>query len=176
MSKLQKIENVLSALLLFCCAAVMIAHPDKGFYLAACILSVTLILNGLRTLIYYFTMAVHSVGGKIQLYKGIILMDLGLFVLMLDDVPHIYVVLYLVGYNLIAGAIGILRSFESKKNGGRWKLKLSEGIFYILIAVLCLIFNSSVRMMVYIYSAGLIYSACVRMADAFRKTAIVYIQ
>ena len=29
---------------------------------------------------------------------------------------------------------------------------------------------------VYLYAAGLIYSACIRIAGAFRKTEIVYIQ
>lgn len=36
--------------------------------------------------------------------------------------------------------------------------------------------HKSVEMVMYIYAAGLIYSACLRIRNSFRKTAIVFIQ
>ena len=59
---------------------------------------------------------------------------------------------------------------------GSWRLRLLHGVVDLLQALLCLIFIGSVQLAVYIYVAGLIYSAIFRIITAFRRTAIVYIQ
>jgi hypothetical protein len=43
-------------------------------------------------------------------------------------------------------------------------------------AVVAVLFLHSTTDLVYIYAGCLFYSACVQIASAFRKTAIVYIQ
>ena len=176
MSKIQRIKSMIEGLGMLGAAALMAILSDEGYYLVALLFCITLLNNAVNTLIYYLSIARYSVGGKIHLYKAIILLDFGMFVFSLDDVPRTYVLIYLVLVNLIQGIICIMRALESKKNNGRWRLKLSEGVITVAIAVLCVIFNNSVNVMVYIYSFGLVCSGFVHIADAFRKTAIVYIQ
>ena len=176
MSKIQRIKSLMEGIGMLGAATLMVTKPNIGYYVVAMLFCVTLIISAVNTLIYYFSIARFSVGGKIHLYKAIIMLDFGLFVFSLDDVPRTYVLIYLVLVNLIRGAIGILRALESKKNNGRWRLKLSEGVISVAIAVLCIVFSKSANIMVYIYCIGLVYSGCVNIADAFRKTAIVYIQ
>ena len=176
MTKIQRAESFFEGIIIFAAIYLMVKDPENGFYLVAAILSVSLILNAVRTLIYYFTMAKHMVGGKIHLYKGIILLDLGMLMFTFNDIPRIWIMIYLVVIQLFNGAIGIARALESKKNGGRWRMKLSLGIIDVIFAILCIVFNRSINVMVYIYCFGLFYSAIVHIADAFRKTSIVYIQ
>ena len=176
MTRIQKIKSFINGVVLLVFAVIMFLHPAEGFYIAAAILSFSLLVNGLRTIIYYFSMARHMVGGKINLYKGIILLDLGLFIFSLDDIPHLFVILYVVIYSLFIGVINVMRSLESRKNQGRWRLKLSLGIFDIITGILCLVMCGNINVVVYIYCIGLVYSACVNIADAFRQTSIIYIQ
>ena len=64
---------------------------------------------------------------------------------------------------------------EAKRTGGRWKLNLADGLSNILLAFACAFSFRSITLLVFVYAAGLFYSACLRMAQAFRKTAIAYI-
>ena len=53
---------------------------------------------------------------------------------------------------------------------------MSQGIINLLIAVLCLVFLGDVEVAVEIYALGLMYSAVMRIVQAFKPAAIVYIQ
>ena len=133
-------------------------------------------LYGLRLLVYYFKMAKCMVGGKSMLYRGILMLDLGAFAGSLVSVPQIYILLYLCGTLAFSGIIDILRALESKRIGGSWRLKVSKGGFSILISLICVIFPRATDMVVYIFCIGLMYSAVVRIVNAFRPAPIISIQ
>ena len=178
MGKIGRIRNVLIGILMILLSLVMLVlEPEVGFLIAAVILSVALLVTGIRLLFYYFTMARHMVGGKIQLYVGLIVLDFGIFTMTLTHVPHIYLILYMLGAHAFGGVINILRALEARRNAASsWKLKFSQGVVNLLVAVLCLFSLGSTRLLVILYCMGLLYSAIVRIISAFRKTAIVYIQ
>ena len=177
MSKVQKFRSILIGILTILGSVILIAFPDQGFIITAAILSVSLFIYGIRKLIEYCTMARHMVGGRIILYLSIILLDFGMFTMTLTKIPKIYIVLYLLAIYAFSGVIDILRSLEAKKyQNPSWRLNLISGIINIVVAILCVVFIGSTRAIVYLYCAGLIYSAIVRIITAFRKTAIVYIQ
>lgn len=177
MSSGQRIRNVLLGLVTLLLCVVLIVNPEEGFPVIALVLSVSLVLFGARELVYYFSMARHMVGGKTSLYLGVIVLDLGMFALALDNMPQIYIVLYLLGVHAFSGVIDIMRSREAKRMGASsWRLNMASGAVNIVISAMCVIFLRSPNMIVYIYAAGLIWSACVRIVNACRKTAVVYIQ
>ena len=177
MSGGQRIKNILIGIAIILGALILIAFPEDGIIITAFFLSLSLIVYGIKTLIYYVTMARHMVGGRIMLYLAVIVLDLGMFTMMLTNIPKIYIVLYLVVVYAFAGVVSILRALEAKRyQAPMWKLSLISGIINVVIAILCIIFMRSTNMIVYLYCAGLIYSAIVRIVTAFRETAIVYIQ
>ena len=55
-------------------------------------------------------------------------------------------------------------------------MNMAHGIGCVLIALLCVLSIHNIYVLVYIYCGGLIYSACIRIAAAFRRTEIVFIQ
>ena len=177
MSGGQRIKNILIGIAIILGALILIAFPEEGMIITASILSLSLFIYGIKTLIYYVTMARHMVGGRIMLYLAVVVLDLGMFTMMLTNIPKIYIVLYLVVVYAFAGVVSILRALEAKRyQAPMWKLSLISGIINVVIAILCIIFMRSTNMIVYLYCAGLIYSAIVRIVTAFRETAIVYIQ
>ena len=177
MSSGQRIKNVLIGILIILGAVILIAFPEEGIIITASILSLSLFVYGIKTLIYYITMTRHMVGGRIMLYLAVVVLDLGMFTMMLTNIPKMYIALYLVVVYAFSGAIDIMRALEAKKyQAPSWRLSLISGIISVVIAILCIVFIGSTNMIVYLYSAGLIYSAIARIITAFRKTAIVYIQ
>ena len=177
MSSGQRIKNILIGIAIILGALILIAFPEEGMIITASILSLSLFIYGIKTLIYYVTMARHMVGGRIMLYLAVVVLDLGMFTMMLTNIPKIYIVLYLVVVYAFAGVVSILRALEAKRyQAPMWKLSLISGIINVVIAILCIIFMRSTNMIVYLYCAGLIYSAIVRIVTAFRETSIVYIQ
>ena len=176
MSGGQRIKNVLIGVLIILGAVILIAFPEEGIIITASILSLSLFVYGIKTLIYYITMTRHMVGGRIMLYLAVVVLDLGMFTMMLTNIPKMYIALYLVVVYAFSGAIDILRALEAKKyQAPSWRFSLISGIINVAVAIMCVIFISSTYMIVYLYSAGLIYSAVARIITAFRKTAIVYI-
>lgn len=179
MTKLRRIKEVLWGLLMIFCALILFLAAEEGYYLITFLLSISLILSGGRSLVYYFQLARHMIGGKWILYKGICLMDLGLFTLTLMDIPVLYVMLYLLIVHAFAGLVDILKAFEARKiESPAWKKSMSYGICNLLVGLLPflgILTHNSLRIAVYTYSAGLLYSAIVRIGTSFRKTAIVYI-
>ena len=177
MSGGQRIKNVLIGILTILGAVILIVFPEEGILITASILSISLFVYGIKTLIYYITMTRHMVGGRIMLYLAVVVLDLGMFTMMLTNIPKMYIALYLVVVYAFSGAIDIMRALEAKKyQAPSWRFSLISGIISVVIAILCIVFIGSTNMIVYLYSAGLIYSAIVRIITAFRKTAIVYIQ
>ena len=179
MTKLQRARELLGGLMMLAAGVLVICRPATGIRLIMLIIIVTMILKGLGSLSFYFTMARHMVGGKLQLYKGIILLDIGMFFMTLDDVPIIYLMLYLLVANLISGVIEILGAREARQmEAGSWKMKTAIGaadVLFGLASIFCL-GRPNPNLLVYIYATGLAYSAVLRIVSALRRSAIVYIQ
>lgn len=175
MTSIQRVRYVFEGLMMMLCVAILLMKPGSGYQIIGFILSVVLIVNGLRSLFYYFTMARHMVGGRIILFRGMIALDLGLFAYTLQDIPPLSILLYLLIANLFSGVLAVLRAAEAKQMESPWKLSMAFGIANILLAISCAFCFRSLTLLTYVYAAGLFYSACLHIAQAFRKTAIVYI-
>ena len=176
MTKLQRITNITLGIFIMVLCIIMISDPVRGAMLTVFCLSITLVVTGIKYLGTYFFMARHMVGGKALLYMGLIILDLGMFTIAIADSSYFYIMLYLFGSNALVGVIHILRSREAKRmESPSWKVNLSIGAVNILMAVLCIIFIDSTAILVYIYCAGLFYSAVVRVISALRRTEIAYI-
>lgn len=175
MSLAQRIRSVLAGLVMMVGAFVLVSYPEEGFALVVAVLCLMLLGAGIRWVVYYFTMGRHMVDGKWSLYVGAFLFDLGFLTGSLTDVPKSYVMLYLVAGHLFTGLVSVLGALEAKRYESPWKLKMTHGVVNIVVSVVCLVLIRSLRAVVYLYSAGLVYSACMRIATALRRTSIVYI-
>ena len=154
--------------------------PTDGLKVVAIVLSISCTFRGFQILLYYLTMARHMVSGKVLLYRGMIYLDIGVFTTAIINNAIIYIALYLAALHGFAGVVEILRARESKGVGNPgWKWTLISGLTNLLLAAAVLVgglYNDSIQVVAYIYAAGLIYTACIRIAGVFRKTDIVYIQ
>ena len=177
MSKLQRIRGVLSGVGSLLLALLIILIPaESSFYIIALVMCISLMVLGVRELVYYFRMARHMVGGRTMFYLGIIILDMGIFTFTLTDIPHTYLMLYILATHGFGGFVEILRALESKRlDSPAWKFDFSRGVIDLLVAVLCVFFLSNVTILNFIYSAGLIYSGIARIVSSFRQTEIVYI-
>ena len=176
MNTLRKIISIIWALIVLALSYFMITMPDIGHVVIVFVIGFGLLLTGIKYLVFYFRMAKHMAGGKGIFYYGILFVDLGLFTSTLFDIPQLYVMIYLLGIYLFWGFIAIMRALEMKKMESRWKPKLCEGIVYVLVAILGIVFIQSTTVASIIYCAGLLYSAIMRIVANFQQTSIVYIQ
>ena len=174
MTKLQRVNNVFVALLMIL-GVVFIILMDKGYYFVVLILWVSLAIAAVRGLIYYFTMARHMTGGKLVLYRAIILSDFAIFSFLIMDISKVYILVYLSVLFGFSGLVDILRSLEAKKQEAFWHFNMFQGVVSMSLAILCLIFISSVRLMEIVYCVSLVNAAVLRLISAFRATEIVYI-
>ena len=175
MTKIQRFRTILESLMMLLCVAILLYARDAGYQIIALILSIVLIVSGVRYLTFYFSMARNMVDGKLTLFYGIISLDLGFFAYTLQDIPPIYIALYLLVTHLFSGVVGVLRAMEARRMGSRWGLSMAIGAANILLAVACGFCLNRLSLLTYVYAIGLTYSACLRMAQAFRRSAIIYI-
>lgn len=176
MSKMQRVSNVIAGIGLLLGALIIFALDD-GCRLIAAVLALSLILRGMRELIYYFSMARHMVGGKSILLIGVFLFDFGIFTLTLVDEKRLIVMLYLATWHAFSGLVAILRAFEARRyKAASWKMNALRGFGGILTAAACFIFRHDSTVLMAVYSIGLVYAGVMRIASAFRRTAVVYIQ
>ncbi len=174
--KLQRLGNVILALLMILGGIALLFDPKNALLLVAIVLGLSLVVYGLRLLVYYATMARHMVGGLSILIIAVIAIDLGSLALAFYDQPRVSIIMYLVGYNAFTGIVAVARAIESRLFESRWKLTLAHGLVNIALAVLCIVFIGSDQVVIAIFCIGLFYNACVRLVSALRPTEIVYIQ
>ena len=178
MNSIQRIKKFLSGLVMLLGSLLLIVEPEEGYYIIAFLLSISLLLTGVRAMVYYFTMARNMVGGKSILYRALILTDLGIFTLTTITIPKIYLICHLLISHAFSGLVDMLKAIEDKKlQSSSWRMSFLYGLGNLLTAVAaftCLL-NNSTDLVMYIYCAGLAYSAIMQMASSFRKTAIIYI-
>lgn len=175
MTFLQRVRRVMGGLMLLLGVLIMIVFPESGYRFIGGVLSIVLLLEGIRSLGFYFSMARSMVGGKIFLFRGIIALDFGMFAFSLQEIPSIYILIYLLVVHLFSGVVDVLRALEARRMGSRWRLNMAYGAGNIYLALVCCTCFRDPTLLAYVYAAGLFYSACIRFAQAFRKTAIVYI-
>ena len=177
MTRIQKIRSFLGGIILIVVSTLMAVSPEGELRTVALFLSLTLTLRGIWYFVYYLSMARHMVGGKGILFYSVILFDFGMFTLALSDIPRIYLALYLLFINGLSAALEIVRGIEAMRmKSPSWKLSTSQGILNLLLAVFCIVFIRSERILVYIFCFGLFYTGLIKVVSAFRRTAIVYIQ
>ena len=176
MSKLQRIKELAIAAIMIAAALVLWLVPEEGYNIVLLILSATLLISGIRSIIYYFTMARHMVGGGIIFIKGVLITDLALITFSLTNIPQRLVMIYLLLYYVFSGVIDILQAFESRQHQApHWKRKFIIGAVSVIIAVVGVIFSYSVEIVVLVYCIGLFYMAVLRIISAVRRSAIIFI-
>ena len=154
----------------------MVWRNDDSYLTVILLLTLGLAIQGLKDIIFYFTMARHMAGGKLILVQGVIILDFALLTGSLSDVPKIYILLYLIAIHAFSGMIEILRAMEARRSvSGPWKLKFSHGIINMILALSCFIFIRQTNTALVIYSIGLLYSGLMRIGSVFRKTTYVMI-
>lgn len=177
MTKFQRIKSFFAALIIFLLGIDLIVFPNGSSSRVLTLLALALTFSGLNTLAYFFNMARFMVNGRLILFKGLALLDLGLFSVSILSVPNIYILLYLATIHAFAGLVEILRAMESRRVGaGSWKLKFFHGLVDMIIALSCIVFFKKENTIGIVYGFGLIYSAICRMISCFRKTTLTYIQ
>lgn len=180
MSRMQRFQSVLIGLGMLLCCFVMVMSREAGYYLAAAIIVLSLVVKGIQMLVYYQTMARHMVGGKAMLFLGILVLDFGIFTLTMVDTPSLFILLYLLLFHSFSGAVSLLRALEARRFSAlSWLLNLAAGIVSLAVAVgavVCALVLHSMESLAYLYFAGFLYSACIRIISAFRRTEIIYIQ
>jgi Na+/phosphate symporter len=177
MTVYQRIKKILFSLCMLGVALFFFLYPsDTAYKIVVAILSLGLAIAGIKDIVFYFTMAKHMVGGKMILIQGVIIFDFAIITSSLTNVPKIYILLYLIGIHAFSGVVEILRAMEARRTvDGPWKIKFSHGIVNLILATACLIFIRQSNTALIIYSLGLMYSAVVRLFDAFGKKAFVVI-
>lgn len=177
MTKYQRAESFFTGVLLLVAGTVMLFFPEEGFYCIAMILAGSLILKGVQSLIYYFTMARFMVGGKAVLFSGVMILDFGIFTMSMVDEPKIYILVYLITFHGFSAVVNLLKGIREKlSHTGAWKTDVFQGSGNLLIILACCLFRQSAGVLVALYCGGLFYSAALRIISALRKNDIVYIQ
>lgn len=177
MTRLRKINTALIGTVMLVIGVVMMLFPNDAYSYVLVLIGIGFLLNGLKALYYFFTMARFMVGGKMLLYQGVIMLDFAALTISFTDLRRGYILAYLAIIHAFTGVVGIMSSIEAKRYGARsFKLKLFSGILNIVMALSCLIFVRVANTAVYIYALGLIYSGVINIITAFRKTAFIYIR
>ena len=177
MTTFQKISVLIYSLATIALAIIIMRMPELGYSLIVILISLILLVSGIKELYDFFTLTRFMVGGKRALYKGVFLLDIGLFTGTLYDLPRGYILMYLALIHGFAGLVEILRVNETRKYGATtWKFKFAHGLFDIFLAIACIAFSSMHNTVVLIYCFGLIYSALGNIVNVFRKNTFIYIQ
>ena len=180
MTKTARIINILFGLCMLVMAGLIIMYPQLSTPFILGVIGLGMTVKGIRSLFYYFSMAKHMVGGKRVLYRGIIFLDVGVLTSTLADSPELTVIIYIAVLSAFTGLLAVLKARESMKLGSpHWKGSMLYGVLNILVAATVIYFGSvdyQPHIATLMFAAGLIYSAILKIASAFRKTAIVYIQ
>ena len=175
MRKLTRFKNLIIGIIMIVFTMVLLIWPQFGIPLIMLVCGIGLLIYGLYSLIFYFTMAIHTVSGKRIFYRGILLLDLGVFMLSAYKGSERLIFLYLMVLLGATGLIDLVRALEFRKEGAPLKVRALVGVACIVILILGFIYRKDPRTLVYIFCLGLFVSAASRIASVFRKTAVIYI-
>ena len=167
----QRILRGLSGVLLVLAALSLVFSGERGYYFM--LLGLELILIGKAIEIQ---MARHMVGGIFYLYEALLLLDIGIFTLVLVDLPRGIAMLYLNGGVLLSGVTDLLRARDWKRMAlRRWKFMMVIGVSKIIFVLTSLSYLHSPYMLTLIYAVGLAYSGVVRVVTSFQKVELMYV-
>lgn len=176
MNKSRRLINALVGVIIIIAGVFMMFYPEESYTVIALILGISLTFYGLRTIFYYFNMARFMVGGRLVLYRGVVIFDMGFFLTTITDIPRIYVMGYLFIIHIFAGLVDILRTGEAYRFGASvWRMAFLRGLGNVVLSITCLVNIRSLKMVTIIYSLGLIYSGIVHVVQSMRNTSSVYI-
>ena len=119
MTRTKRIINIIEALVMLALAIYLAMFPTSSLPLVLGIIALGMTVKGIRALMYYFSMAKHMVGGKTVLYRGIILLDIGILTSSLADAPDRSLVIYITAVCIFTGLVAVLRAREEKTGGSR---------------------------------------------------------
>lgn len=176
MTKLQRIGNLILSLLLIIGGIVLLLNPQTGVLIAACVMSVGLLLYGVEKLVYYVRMAHYMAGGLSVLFLAIIALDVAVFAVTVIDNPKLAVALYLICYCAVSGVLSIARAVESKLFDSPWVPLVLQALACLALAGLCVVFINSDETIIWVFFICLLYNAGVRLVSVFKPTEIIYIQ
>ena len=173
----KRVINFITGIIIILFGILMMIPSEDGYTIVLRLLVLALIANGIKELWFYFTMARYMVGGIYIFYKGIFLLDAGLFAINLHNVPRQYAMLYLIGGLAFAGIVSILHAMEVRKlESGKWKSGMVLGIIQLVLAIVCLFFLNDPDILTFVYGLGLLNSGFSRVTAALRRSAIVYVK
>lgn len=176
MRSIRRVFRIIYGIILLLCVAILLTIPKEGAAIVIFILDIALLIYGFRMIIYYCTMARFMVGGIMTLYKGIIVIDFGLFIFYMYRIPYRLMMLYLIGVMALHSATSILNAFEMKRlENSAWKYRLGYSLVNMTLAIVSLFMLGSTQMVTYIFCLGLINTAFYNISSALRKSAIIYI-
>lgn len=175
MRKLSRIKNVVIGVVLILFALLLLIWPRFGTPLIMMVFGIGLLIYGLYSLIFFCRMAIHMVGGKRIFFRGILLLDLGIFLMSSFRGSERLVFLYMLVLLAASGAIDLVRALDYRKQGAAWLLRAVSGVVCIAILIAGLIYRRNPNTMVYIFCLALLFTAISRIVSAFRKTAVLYI-
>lgn len=174
MSRIQRITGALKGFFFLAASTFVLLMRRDGFYVVLFLISLSLVLAGIRYLSYFISMARYMTGGWRILLQGFIALDMGLFSLSISSIHPRYIMLYLIGVNLFNALVDILRALESKKmEAPGWKLSVAAGAFEIFLSVMGVFFLDSLWLASLLYCVGLIYSGLYCVARAFSRTDVI---
>ena len=180
MSKIQRFNSFVGGLFTVLFGAVLYWAPFIGTDLIVLVMSFSLLILGIRQLLFYFKMSRHMVGGKYSLFYGLILTDLGIVALLIKNYSPMVVMIYLLVIHSFYGATDIMVALQAKRAKSKsWRIKLLTGIGNLALGISAMVFGltgEDVFTVIYIYALGMAYTGIMRMANAFRRTAVPYIQ
>ena len=93
MNVVQRVRSVIIGILLIISAFFIAFFPDSGHIIAILILGTTLIVYGIRFLLYYFNLAKNMVDGRMFLYISIIMIDIGAMSFAFGNVSKVFIAL-----------------------------------------------------------------------------------
>ena len=169
-----RILHILIAVGLISVAVLLAFLGEKGQKLIGLIMGVSLIIYGIRCLVAYFLKFRYTVGGRMQLYIGIIVMDLGLLIFSSYNGSSFLILIYLLGFRFVLGGIDVARALEARKNRAPWKVKLAVGIISLATVLLCIILRDP-EIVVDVFCFGLLLSTVEHIITAFQRNRIVTI-
>ena len=179
MTKFRRVLTFLSGLFTILFGILMLCAGSNGLLLIASVIGASICIYAIRMLSYYSGMARHMVDGKITLYLGIVALCLGIFTLSLIDGSEFLLIMYLIGLYIFNGGVELMRGLESKKyKAPGWIRKIIYGGVCIVIGIISLVaglFFRSLDLLVYLYAVALFISGGIRIGQAFKRTAVVYI-
>lgn len=177
MTKTKRVFTIIGAFFAIQGALILMLAPEYALKIIAIGVGFTLVIYGIKYLIYYLTHAQHMVGGKWFLLIGLIMLDAGIFAGTVYDKAKVMTILYIAGAHLVGAGLNIVRAVGNRKDHNRgWKTDMAQGVGNIILVLLCIIFMHDVIIPVYIYCVSAIYTAILMLISAFKKTAIVYVQ